>query len=131
MSDSRLYFDAEGHLPDDLRALFDLGFRPAPWGKALSWSTRKVIDEAIRNRLSLIFHWHNAEGASPFPVPVDSATAAWMATCWLADRRSEDFGPAPQTDGSVERGFRVWTHTRTASDYGIVAVQPHWIIIPK
>jgi hypothetical protein len=80
---------------------------------------------------TLILLWHEENGALPLPYPLDLERAADFLGGWLL---RVDYGEEPDHDGDNGKGWRIfnesWGHV-VGNHFGIVAIQPAWIIYPK
>lgn len=79
----------------------------------------------------LLLHWIITKDNYPTLGTWDVKTAISTVQSWL---ESVDYGVAPDTDGSTDRGFHIyndrWGHIgddRTA----FIAVEPHWVVYGK
>lgn len=99
---------------------------------ALAFSEHKKAHGWLEKDGVLYFYWYaNDPGVQAFPVSIGHEAATAMIKDWL---EVQNYGTAPDTDGSTGRGWRVynehWGHVNE-SFYGFVAVAPHWIIYGK
>jgi hypothetical protein len=75
------------------------------------------------------FHYGNPGEYQPLPVAMTGSEIWQMVMSWLADAT---YPPAPDTDGTVRRGFAVDnTIAHRGWDPGLVTVTPHWTVYGK
>lgn len=99
---------------------------------ALAFSEHKKAHGWLVKDGALYLYWHAKEPeVQAFLVPLGHEAATAMIKEWL---NAQDYGTAPDTDGSRVKGWRVynehWGHVN-GSFYGFAAVAPHWIIYGK
>jgi len=86
----------------------------------------------LRGIPTLILLWHEEDGSTPLPFPLDKEQAAKFIADWL---KQADF-PDREWDGEVvhEHGWRLftesWGHV-AGHHYAIVGVQPAWALYGK
>lgn len=66
--------------------------------------------------------------AQPFPFIMDYKGCALFVWQWLSQT---PYGKAPDTDGSVKKGWKLDTTELSGWDMGIVEISPKWIIYGK
>jgi hypothetical protein len=118
------HFDITGAPLEEALAIAFLG---AAGGVAAAWRAEQG-DGTPR----LILAWSDqAEGFQPLPAAIDAAGAAPLIVKWLRD---QDYGPEPDIDGSVAKGWRVYCDSWGKVDghaYSFVAIEPVWNLYGK
>jgi hypothetical protein len=98
-----------------------------------------VYSDKLKGLPALVFVWHvdglaNKVGAQDFGGHVNQSTVAEIIVRWL---NKQTYPKAPDTDGSVSRGFMLTTRGQYESSpvvgnfYAVFAVCPHWIVHGK
>jgi hypothetical protein len=80
----------------------------------------------------LLLSWFNdGEKWNTFLTPLDDTAAVSPVIEWL---KAQDYGPEPDVDGSILKGFRVYNESwgYIGDDhYAFVAIEPEWIVYGK
>lgn len=112
---------AADHLPENLTE--------APGLHVHHFSNYKQDD---KGHLTLILLWSESKGAVPLPYPMKIADAIPFVKGWLAN--AGDSGEKPDIDGSLGKGWRVftedWGHVAGCS-CAVVGVQSQWTMYGK
>lgn len=89
---------------------------------------RKVVGWRVdeeKNRL--VLYWTPGASSHPLPAPLDGETLKGFVTAWLEGAK---YGPKPDVDGSVGRGWRVynerWGHIGNEWQ-AFIAIEPTWL----
>lgn len=90
------------------------------WKKTVGWR-----EDTENNRL--VFYWVPSSASHPLPTPMQTYKLEGMITAWLA---AADYGPEPDLDGSVSKGWRVYNEVwgSVGGDHmAFLAIEPVWL----
>lgn len=123
---------------------FDITGAPLEVALAVPFKTpvfgyRKVEAWSVDNDgKRLVLYWIAPEAGEtrnsvhPLPAPMELAQIATFVESWLA---TVDYGPEPDTDGSTDKGSRVycqnWGHIDGHGWGSFVAIEPEWLVYGK
>lgn len=99
--------------------------------KAAAWS----VD---RDGKRMVLYWiapdreERRENVHPLPVPMGLEQIVALVESWLS---TVDYGPEPSTDGSTDKGSRVycenWGKIEGHGWSSFVAIEPEWLVYGK
>lgn len=107
----------------------------APLDKALSVATlqyQKVVGWSVdQEGKRLVLFWTSSPNAQPLPAPLEGAALVSFVEAWV---NNVEPAPAPNIDGSVKLGSRVyneaWGHVAGHWE-AFIAIEPYWLTYGK
>jgi hypothetical protein len=124
-------FEVVGRGRDMLEACLAVGLRACGHDRVSSWFPHKQTDPAA----ALALCWTQVTTAQDFMSPPTPSVLADQVWGWLEARPRQVWGEAPDTDGSVAHGWRMW-----APSWGgfggvqhavALVVAPQWLVYGK
>jgi hypothetical protein len=77
----------------------------------------------------IIFLWHEDDRAKPLPFPMGAREVTAFVKGWLRRCGLDAYGPQPDCDGSIERGWKI--STKNIGFYSVLSVETAWMVYEK